>query len=96
MTASSYAELDRLADQLKAQTHVALEVSGHTDNQGAEQENYKLSEDRAKAVVDYLVLKGVDRSRLLAKGYGESKPIATNDTPEGREQNRRVEIQIME
>lgn len=71
-----------------------VEIDGHTDTDGEEAYNQALSERRAKAVMDYLVQQGVDRGRLRAKGFGESRPIADNGTPQGREQNRRVEFLI--
>ena len=72
----------------------SLEIQGHTDNKGGTVENQKLSEDRANAVKKYLVDKGVKAERIIAKGFGLTKPIATNDTAEGREKNRRVEFII--
>ena len=84
--------LDRVAASLKAFPAVRLEVAGHTDSRGAKAHNQKLSEARAKTVMDYLVGKGVDAGRLAAKGYGMDKPIAPNTTDEGRAKNRRVEL----
>jgi outer membrane protein OmpA-like peptidoglycan-associated protein len=72
----------------------SLEIQGHTDNKGGDAYNQKLSEDRANAVKKYLVDKGVKAERIIAKGFGLTKPIATNDTAEGREKNRRVEFII--
>lgn len=72
-----------------------LLVEGHTDDVGDDDANYKLSEDRARAVVDWLVKAGVDRNRLAAKGYGETRPLVANDTDEHRAQNRRVEFTIV-
>jgi hypothetical protein len=69
-------------------------IEGHTDNKGGDDYNQKLSESRANAVKKYLVDKGVKAERIIAKGFGLSKPIATNDTAEGREKNRRVEFII--
>lgn len=71
-----------------------VSIEGHTDDQGADAYNQKLSDQRAKSVMDYLVGKGVEASRLTAKGFGETKPIASNATEEGKEQNRRVEFII--
>lgn len=73
-----------------------VEVGGHTDNKGSDEFNQKLSEDRANAVRDYLVKRGVAADRLLAVGYGEIKPIDTNKTEAGREANRRVEFQLID
>ena len=71
-----------------------IEIHGHTDNQGEEDYNQTLSENRAKAVYNYLIGKGIAKERLSYKGFGESKPIATNDTKEGRQLNRRTEYVI--
>ena len=90
----SNAELDRLVALLKDVPNLKIELSGHTDNTGSATMNESLSQDRAQAVVDYLVSKGINKSRLTAKGYGASKPIASNDTAEGRQLNRRTEFEI--
>lgn len=89
---ASKAGLDRLAEALQRHPHLRLEVGGHTDDVGKEEDNLILSERRAKAVYDYLILRGVDPDRLTYKGYGESQPIAPNDTPEGRARNRRTTL----
>lgn len=81
---------------LKENPNAKVEVSGHTDNVGSPAYNQDLSERRAKAVYDYFVASGVDASRLSYKGYGMEKPIADNATPEGRQQNRRVELNVIE
>jgi outer membrane protein OmpA-like peptidoglycan-associated protein len=73
-----------------------IEISGHTDKTGSEPVNFKLSEARAKTVVDYLVQKGVDQARMEFKGYGSLQPIADNATAQGRAKNRRVEFKILE
>jgi outer membrane protein OmpA-like peptidoglycan-associated protein len=72
-----------------------VEISGHTDNQGSRVTNEKLSGNRAKAVVDYLIKKGIPASRLESKGYAFDQPIAPNDTEDGRQQNRRVEFKVL-
>lgn len=90
----SSAELDRLVQLLKDVPSLKIELSGHTDNTGSAQGNITLSQNRAQAVMDYLVSKGISKSRLSAKGYGSSKPVATNDTAEGRQLNRRTEFEI--
>ncbi|SEP85683.1 Outer membrane protein OmpA [Solimonas aquatica] len=87
--------LDGVADELKAHPDITVEVDGHTDAKGSDAYNEDLSQRRAEAVVRYLTQAGVDASRMSAKGFGESHPIADNDTDEGREQNRRVELKIM-
>ena len=96
LLSSSYLELDRLASELNSMASVHIEVSGHTDNVGSVNANFILSEHRAKAVVDYLTSKGVDRARLSFKGYGSKKPIVKNDSDEGRKQNRRVEFIVID
>lgn len=72
-----------------------IRIEGHTDNAGGAAYNLKLSNNRAKSVREYLVSKGIDAKRLESKGFGLSKPIGDNKTPEGREQNRRVELHIV-
>ena len=92
----SYEPLDQLADILTKYPKAKLTIEGHTDNTGADALNLKLSNDRAKSVVDYLVSKGIDGSRLNAVGRGETKPVTTNNTAEGRTLNRRVELILTE
>ena len=85
--------LDEVANLLKIDRSLKLEVSGHTDSTGDKAHNMQLSEGRAKAVVDALVKQyGIDATRLSAKGYGDTKPVASNDTEDGRAKNRRVEL----
>ncbi len=95
LTPGSSAELDRLVGIMEDNAQMRIEISGHTDNTGSEPLNNRLSESRAKAVVDYLVQKGVDQNRLEFRGYGPSQPIADNSTAAGRKQNRRVEFKIL-
>ena len=95
LKSDSYEELDKVADYLANNSSVEIELSGHTDDVGSDEFNLKLSQERADAVVAYLVSKGIDASRLTAKGYGKSKPIASNSTEYGREQNRRVEFTVL-
>jgi len=92
----SYAELDRLVALLSDITSLKIEISGHTDNIGSVSFNELLSQRRADAVVNYLAGKGVDKKRLSAKGYGQSKPVDSNNTAEGRALNRRTEFEIIE
>ncbi len=91
----SNAELDRLVQLLKDVPALRIEISGHTDNVGSEGMNQKLSQDRADAVVAYLVAKGIDKSRLESKGYGSNIPVKSNNTSEGKQQNRRTEFEIL-
>ena len=88
--------LDEAAALLKKHERVVVEVAGHTDSTGAESYNQGLSERRANAVKDYLSGKGVQAQRLSSKGYGESMPVASNDTKAGRAENRRVELIVLD
>lgn len=90
----SNAELDRLVKLMKDVPGLKIEISGHTDNTGSATINESLSQSRADAVVQYLTSKGITANRLTAKGYGSSKPVATNTTDDGRQQNRRTEFEI--
>jgi outer membrane protein OmpA-like peptidoglycan-associated protein/tetratricopeptide (TPR) repeat protein len=89
-------ELERLVIFLQKYPNVKVEIAGHTDAIGTEQKNQGLSERRAQSVVRYLIERGIDPKRLTAKGYGESKPVATNETEEGRQMNRRTECVVVE
>jgi outer membrane protein OmpA-like peptidoglycan-associated protein len=91
---ASNTELNRLVKLLTDVPTLQIEISGHTDNTGSATINEKLSQDRAQAVVNYLKGKGIDTGRLTAKGYGSSKPIASNATKFGRQENRRTEFEI--
>ena len=91
----STSELIRLKDLLEENPNLTIRINGHTDNVGSEEDNQLLSENRAKAVYDFLVEKGIDKERLRYKGYGESKPIASNDTPASRQENRRTEFEVV-
>jgi outer membrane protein OmpA-like peptidoglycan-associated protein len=91
----SYAELDNVVKLLQNNEGVRLEISGHTDNIGSLKTNMKLSQDRAKAVVEYLIGKGIASGRLEYKGYAYTQPIAPNTTEAGRAQNRRVEFKVL-
>lgn len=92
----SKVELGKLISFLNHNPDVKIEIGGHTDNVGDVAYNLELSQKRAKAVNDYLVEQGMDQVRLLYKGYGESQPVDTNDTEEGRANNRRTEVRILE
>ncbi len=91
----SFAELNRVVGILVKQPKLKIEISGHTDNKGGMDYNKQLSKARAKTVVDYLIEKGIATERLTFEGYAFEKPIATNDTDEGRQLNRRVEFKVM-
>ncbi len=91
----SYPELDKIYDFLAEGTVSLIEISGHTDNTGSAQVNEKLSQQRAQAVVDYLVGKGIASTRLQAKGYGPSRPLDTNRSDDGKQKNRRVEFLVL-
>jgi OOP family OmpA-OmpF porin len=93
---SSYPEMSRLVELMKSGGIQKVEVSGHTDSVGDEVYNQKLSERRAQAVVNYMRKSGISDDRVIAVGYGETKPIAENDTKENRSKNRRVEFKIFE
>lgn len=91
----SFSELNRLADIMKKNPEMKIEISGHTDSDGDASKNKVLSQDRAKAVLQYLISKGVNKSNMTSIGYGESQPVADNNTDEGKKQNRRVEMKIL-
>jgi len=89
-------ELERLIKLLNDNPTIKIELGSHTDSKGSDEYNMKLSDSRSKSVVDYLIGKGIPTARLTSKGYGETKPIDTNDTDEGRQNNRRTEFKILE
>jgi OmpA-OmpF porin, OOP family len=91
----SYAELNELAEYLTLKPSVKIEIAGHTDSVGDDDANLKLSQARADAVKAYLVKKGIASSRVEAKGYGETRPVDSNETAEGRQKNRRTEVHIL-
>jgi len=88
--------LDELANVLRSHSNFQVRIKGHTCWIGSREENQKLSDERAKSVYDYLVSRGVDRSQLETRGYGEISSIATNRTKEGRQENRRVEFEVLQ
>lgn len=92
----SYTSLNELAELLKKKPEWRLQISGHTDNVGNPAKNMDLSKRRAEAVMKYLVAQGVANERFIVKWYGQTKPIADNKTPQGRQKNRRVEMKIIE
>ncbi len=94
LTETSKAELDQMSRFLEDNPGISIQLSGHTDSIGTHQDNLVLSRQRADAVRDYLVKSGISPQRITTKGYGETKPVVDNDTPEGRQKNRRVEFTI--
>jgi outer membrane protein OmpA-like peptidoglycan-associated protein len=74
---------------------IEIEMSAHTDSKGSDEYNFTLSDNRAKSVRDYILFKGIAESKIISQGYGETKPVATNDTDDGRQLNRRVEFKIL-
>ncbi|MEO0437990.1 MAG: OmpA family protein [Pseudomonadota bacterium] len=94
LDAPSQAALDAAVDVIKSHSSVQLDVVGYTDSRGTDEYNQTLSERRAQAAVDYLVSKGVSRDQLRPIGRGESSPVASNDTDDGRARNRRVELVV--
>ena len=95
LTAEAKAILNKAVGLLDKQQKVVVEVAGHTDSVGSEEYNQKLSERRAIAVKAYLESKGITATRLTARGYGETQPVASNDTDAGRALNRRVELIVL-
>jgi outer membrane protein OmpA-like peptidoglycan-associated protein len=91
----SFEELDKLAQSLKTNASIKIELAGHTDNVGSESANVRLSKLRAVAVANYLIKKGIDEKRIVTTGYGSKEPITENISEEGRIQNRRVELRII-
>ncbi len=94
LTDASRIELQRMADIFNKYPETDITVDGHTDSVGSETSNQKLSEQRAASVSDYLAELGVSRDRMITVGHGETQPVATNDTEEGKQANRRVEVAI--
>lgn len=88
-------DLDRIAEMMVKYTNMELLIEGHTDNQGDFKLNMELSENRVKEVKKYLVGKGIDENRLQVKGWGSTKPVASNEIEETRKKNRRVEFTIL-
>jgi outer membrane protein OmpA-like peptidoglycan-associated protein len=92
---ASYDILDEVVALMRKNSNYSLSISGFTDDVGDDEANFKLSQDRAKACYDYLIFRGIKAERIRYAGFGEARPIASNDTPEGREQNRRVEFELI-
>ncbi len=95
LKAESFPELDRIAETMNENPKMSIEIQGHTDNVGSNESNLKLSQDRAESVRTYLLSKKLAINRVSSVGFGESRPIATNDTEEGKAQNRRVQFVIV-
>jgi len=91
----SYIELDRVVKLLTENPAIEIEMSAHTDSRGNDDYNFKLSDNRARSVMEYILSKGIDPKRIASKGYGETKPVVLNDTDENRQLNRRVEFTIV-
>ncbi len=91
----SSTELDRVVKLLRDNPRMQILIGGHTDSVGSAVFNKQLSQSRAQAVATYLIGKGISAKRLRVKGYGDSKPVASNETDAGRQQNRRVEFTIL-
>lgn len=92
---SSFIELDKLVQLLNDNPSIKVQINGHTDNVGKPADNLLLSTNRAKSVVEYLISKGIDKTRLTAKGFGSSQPVADNGTETGRAKNRRTELLVV-
>lgn len=96
LDSSSYFELDRVIELLKANKKIILEVAAHTDDVGDEDYNRKLSEERAQSVVQYLFSNGIEKKQVVPIGYGEMVPLVSNEDEDGRAKNRRVELKVLE
>jgi OmpA-OmpF porin, OOP family len=94
LTAASSQQLREIADTMRTYPRAKAEFKGYTDNAGNDAANMELSQNRATAVMNEIADLGIDRSRMTAEGYGEANPVATNETAQGRQQNRRVEVEI--
>lgn len=91
----SFVELDRVVKLLNENPAIEIEMSAHTDSRGSDEYNFTLSDNRARSVMEYILAKGIDPSRIKSQGYGETKPVVPNDTDENRQLNRRVEFMIL-
>jgi OmpA-OmpF porin, OOP family len=90
----SFFELDRVVKLLNENPSIEIEMSAHTDSRGSDEYNFKLSDNRARSVMEYIISKGISPSRIVSQGYGETKPVVPNDTDDNRQMNRRVEFKI--
>jgi OOP family OmpA-OmpF porin len=91
----SFVELDRVVKLLKENPAIEIEMSAHTDSHGSDEYNFKLSDNRAKSVREYILSKGIPESRITSQGYGETRPVVPNDSDDNRQLNRRVEFKIL-
>ena len=91
----SFTELEELVSYLKRKEDIKIEIAGHTDNIGKEEDNLRLSQQRADAIRNYVIKKGIQPARVIAKGYGAAEPVADNATDTGRQLNRRTEVRIL-
>ena len=91
----SFVELDRVVKLLEENPAIEIEMSAHTDSYGSDDYNFKLSDNRARSVMEYILSKGIAPTRIVSHGYGETVPVVPNDTPENRQLNRRVEFKIL-
>ncbi len=91
----SMIELDKVVQLLKDNPTIKIEIDGHTDNVGKPADNLTLSNNRAKAVINYFLYKGITADRLSSKGFGETKPVAENTSEQGRAKNRRTELKVV-
>ncbi|MBZ5857660.1 OmpA family protein [Flavihumibacter profundi] len=91
----SFVELDRVVKLLQENEAIEIEMSAHTDSKGSDDYNFRLSDDRARSVREYILSKGIAANRIISQGYGETKPVVPNDTDENRQLNRRVEFKIL-
>lgn len=96
LTKKSFSALQILLKELQQKPAMKIEIAGHTDNKGSLEYNIRLSQQRSDAVVDWLIEKGIDGNRLLPKGYGETQPVASNETEDGCAKNRRTEVRIIQ
>lgn len=95
LNASSYDELDLLVENLKMNSDISIELSAHTDDVGSDAYNFILSDQRAAAVAEYLITKGIAKTRIISKGYGKTMPLVPNNSDENRAKNRRVELKVI-
>jgi outer membrane protein OmpA-like peptidoglycan-associated protein len=91
----SFVELDRVVKLMRENPAIEIEMSAHTDSRGSDEYNFKLSDNRAASVREYILSKGIDPGRIVSHGYGETKPVVPNTTDENRQLNRRVEFTIL-